>query len=215
MTGSTGLAAPLVSQPPVSQPSLFGWGEPSLGSLGSLVRIDLGEGAWVDHLDGWLTGHQVLFDQLLADVAWEAQSRPMYDRIVKVPRLIGRLPDRGSAGELIGEASRALSLHYGVCFDRIALALYRDGSDSVAWHGDRVARQLTTAHVATVSVGEPRVFALRPRRGGATLRMGLGHGDLVVMGGTCQRTWEHCVPKARRAGPRIVIMFRPSATSDR
>lgn len=39
--------------------------------------------------------------------------------------------------------------------------------------------------------------------------MTLGWGDLMIMGGTCQRTWEHAVPKVSRANPRMAIMFRP------
>lgn len=65
--------------------------------------------------------------------------------------------------------------------------------------------------VAILSVGAPRDLLLRPMRGGRdTVRRSLGHGDLVVMGGSCQRTWEHSIPKSTRAtGPRISIQFRP------
>jgi alkylated DNA repair dioxygenase AlkB len=64
--------------------------------------------------------------------------------------------------------------------------------------------------VAIVSLGAPRALLLRPRGGGTALRRNLGHGDLLVMGGNCQRTWEHAVPKAAAAaGPRISVQFRP------
>jgi alkylated DNA repair dioxygenase AlkB len=64
--------------------------------------------------------------------------------------------------------------------------------------------------VAIISVGAPRALLLRPRGGGTAIRLMLGHGDLVVMGGSCQRTWEHAVPKtAQPVGPRISIQFRP------
>jgi alkylated DNA repair dioxygenase AlkB len=65
--------------------------------------------------------------------------------------------------------------------------------------------------VAIIVLGDPRALLLRPADGsGATLRHDLGHGDLIVMGGSCQRTWEHAVPKTTRAtGPRISIQFRP------
>jgi alkylated DNA repair dioxygenase AlkB len=65
--------------------------------------------------------------------------------------------------------------------------------------------------VAIISVGDPRALLLRPRgTASAALRHDLGHGDLLVMGGSCQRTWEHAVPKtARPVGPRISIQFRP------
>ena len=88
---------------------------------------------------------------------------------------------------------------------------YRDGHDSVAWHGDRIGRgRASDTMVAIVSFGSPRNLMLRPRAGGESLRFPLGHGDLIVMGGSCQRTWEHAVPKtARPVGPRISVQFRP------
>ncbi len=91
------------------------------------------------------------------------------------------------------------------------LCLYRDGRDSVAWHGDRIGRGATEdTVVAILSLGAPRALLLRPRGGGPALRHDIGHGDLLVMGGSCQRTWEHAVPKtARAAGPRISVQFRP------
>jgi alkylated DNA repair dioxygenase AlkB len=116
---------------------------------------------------------------------------------------------------VLDEARAALSRHYtaelGEPFTTAGLCYYRDGRDSVAWHGDRIGRGAREdTMVAILSVGEPRDLALRPRGGGATRRLPLGHGDLVVMGGSCQRTWEHAIPKtARGAGPRISIQFRP------
>ena len=64
--------------------------------------------------------------------------------------------------------------------------------------------------MAIVSLGAPRQLALRPRGGGPSRRVALGPGDLLVMGGSCQRTWDHAVPKtARPVGPRISVQFRP------
>jgi alkylated DNA repair dioxygenase AlkB len=81
----------------------------------------------------------------------------------------------------------------------------------VAWHGDTIGRGMTEdTMVAIVSLGAPRSLLLRRRGGGRALRHELGHGDLLVMGGSCQRTWEHAVPKTTRAaGPRISVQFRP------
>jgi alkylated DNA repair dioxygenase AlkB len=98
----------------------------------------------------------------------------------------------------------------GEPFTTAGLCLYRDETDSVAWHGDTVGRSSTEdTTVAIVSLGATRVFALRPRDGGRSLRLPQGHGDLLVMGGSCQRTWEHAVPKTLHPkGPRISIQFR-------
>jgi alkylated DNA repair dioxygenase AlkB len=82
--------------------------------------------------------------------------------------------------------------------------------DSVAWHSDTIARTLPRALVATVSLGAPRRFLMRPAEGGASLARNVGGGDLLVMGGSAQRTWRHSVPKVSEAGPRLAVMFRPS-----
>ena len=133
----------------------------------------------------------------------------MYDRMLEVPRLYAIVPDDGPGHPLLSEMRQLLSVRYRQAFERISLSLYRDGRDSVAWHGDRVARNMPEAIVATVSVGAPRRFLLRPKGGGQSIALSLGHGDLVIMGGSCQRTWQHAVPKVSQAPPRIAIMFRP------
>ena len=197
--------------PPVmAQGSLLGLGELDFdATFGKLERIQLNHGAWVDHCPAWLEGHQWLFDSLLETVDWEQHQRPMYERLVEVPRLIGAIASDDQQLPIMGDMAAALGQRYRATFERIGVALYRDGQDSVAWHGDQVARELPQALVATVSLGEPRTFAMRPKGGGEAIRFRLGHGDLVVMGGTCQRTWDHAVPKVARAGPRIALMFRP------
>ncbi|GLX17313.1 alpha-ketoglutarate-dependent dioxygenase AlkB [Streptomyces lavendulae] len=187
-----------------------------LGPLSPVRRTVLGAGAWVDHLPGWLTGADALFERLAADVPWRAERRQMYDREVEVPRLLAHYREGEPLPHpVLTEARDALGRHYaaelGEPFATAGLCLYRDGRDSVAWHGDRTGRSATEdTMVAILSVGDPRDLVLRPRDGGPTLlRLPLGHGDLVVMGGSCQRTMEHAVPKTARAvGPRISIQFR-------
>ncbi|MFE1440248.1 alpha-ketoglutarate-dependent dioxygenase AlkB [Streptomyces sp. NPDC058739] len=187
-----------------------------LAPLGRPRRTELGAGAWIDTLPGWLSGSDALFEQLAEEVPWRAERRTMYDHVVDVPRLLAYY---GGGDPLphpvLAEAREALSRHYapelGEPFTTAGLCYYRDGRDSVAWHGDRIgkgAREDTM--VAILSVGAPRDLLLRPMGGGDTVRRPLGHGDLIVMGGSCQRTWEHCVPKSSRAtGPRISVQFRP------
>ena len=191
-----------------------------LGPLDGLRRTHLGAGAWIDLLPGWLSGADALFETLAAEVPWRAEQRHMYDHTVDVPRLLAYY----GAGEplphpVLLEARDALSAHYaaelGEPFVTAGLCYYRDGRDSVAWHGDRIGRGAREdTMVAIVSVGAPRDLALRPRGGGEAIRRPLGHGDLIVMGGSCQRTWEHAVPKSSRAtGPRISIQFRLEGVS--
>ncbi|WP_217242740.1 alpha-ketoglutarate-dependent dioxygenase AlkB [Streptomyces sp. AC555_RSS877] len=187
-----------------------------LGPLDGVRRTVLGLGAWIDVLPGWLSGSDELFEQLAAEVPWRAERRKMYDHVVDVPRLLAFYgADDALPHPLLTDAREALSTRYaeelGEPFTTAGLCYYRDGRDSVAWHGDRIGRG---AHqdtmVAILSVGTPRDLLLRPARGGDTVRRPLGHGDLIVMGGSCQRTWEHSIPKSTRAtGPRISIQFRP------
>ena len=172
-----------------------------------LRRTELPFGAWVDHQPSWVTGHDAWFERLERELPWFTETRRMYDRDVVTPRLLARVPQTGLAEEL----RAALSARYGEPFVHVTAALYRDGKDSVAWHGDTTARDMLRAIVATVSLGEPRRFLLRPAEGPPELRTWhLGRGDLLVMGGTCQRTWRHAVPKVASAGPRIAMMFRPA-----
>ncbi|MFJ1969776.1 alpha-ketoglutarate-dependent dioxygenase AlkB [Streptomyces sp. NPDC087903] len=187
-----------------------------LGSLDGTHRTGLGRGAWIDVLPGWLGGSDALFEQLAAEVPWRAERRTMYDHVVDVPRLLSFYgADDPLPHPVLDEAREALSAHYaeelGEPFTTAGLCYYRDGRDSVAWHGDRTGRSARQdTMVAILSVGAPRDLLLRPTGGGDTVRHPLGHGDLIVMGGSCQRTWEHSVPKSTRAaGPRISIQFRP------
>ena len=199
------------------QGSLFdAAGTVGLGPLAGIRRTRLSRGAWVDVLSGWLTGADELFQRLVDEVPWYAERRQMYDRVVDVPRLLCFYGERdGLPDPVLTEARDALTAHYAEelrePFTTAGLCYYRDGRDSVAWHGDSIGRGSTEdTMVAILSVGAARPLLLRPKGGGETVRHSLGHGDLIVMGGSCQRTWEHAVPKtARPVGPRISIQFRP------
>ncbi|MFD5203350.1 alpha-ketoglutarate-dependent dioxygenase AlkB [Streptomyces sp. NPDC058375] len=185
--------------------------------LSGLRRTDLGHGAWIDVLPQWLQGADTLFDTLVREVAWRAEQRVMYERVVAVPRLLAFFGRRDPLPHPALEAARTeLGEHYaaelGEPFTTAGLCFYRDGRDGVAWHGDTIGRGSSEdTMVAILSLGAPRPLALRPRRPGpAPVRRTLGHGDLIVMGGSCQRTWEHAIPKTARAvGPRVSVQFRP------
>ncbi|HET9022353.1 MAG TPA: alpha-ketoglutarate-dependent dioxygenase AlkB [Ornithinibacter sp.] len=183
--------------------------------LRGVRRTHLGHGAWVDVMTAFVGGSDLLFATLRRDVPWQAERRQMYDAIVDVPRLLSFYGEGEPLPHpALDVAREALSVHYagelGEPFTTAGLCLYRDGHDSVAWHGDRIGRSRDQdTMVAILSVGAPRDLMLRPRDGGTSIRLPSGHGDLLVMGGSCQRTWDHCVPKtAKPVGPRISIQFR-------
>jgi len=200
------------------QPSMLDLApEATLGRLaGRLRRVGLTAGAWVDHLPAWVSGSDDVLQTLLNEVDWRAERRVMYDNEVDVPRLLRWYDgDEALPHPVLAEARERLTRHYarelGEPFVTVGMCLYRDGRDSVAWHGDTTGRSSREdTMVAIVSFGSPRPLLLRPRGGGSSLRFPVGHGDLIVMGGSCQRTWEHCIPKTARAvGPRVSVQFRP------
>jgi alkylated DNA repair dioxygenase AlkB len=188
---------------------------------GSLFELDqrryLGDGAWLDIRSGWLSAADELFGALLSTVPWRAERRHMYERVVDVPRLVSfhdltvEEPPHPQLAVLHRRLNDIYAGELGEPFTTVGLCLYRDGADSVAWHGDTIGRSSSEdTMVAIVSLGATRTFALRPRGGGPSLRLPQGHGDLLVMGGSCQRTWEHSVPKTSApTGPRVSIQFRP------
>lgn len=190
--------------------------QPTLRSVGAgMTRVALDTRSWVDVRPGWLSAADVLFDHLVEHVPWRAERRQMYERVVDVPRLTCFYgPNDPLPHHCLDTARELLSRHYadelGEPFVTAGLCYYRTGADSVAWHGDRIGRsRREDTMVAILSVGSPRTLALRPNGGRTAYRLGLGHGDLVVMGGACQREWEHCVPKTSDAvGQRISIQFR-------
>lgn len=197
------------------QPSIFTEAEPPAAvdpAFTGLVRHQLDDEAWVDHVPGWVSGQEQVFEAVLNGRDWQQHSRRIYDKEVEQPRLNASWK-RGSDNPepflpIIGAMQAALAERYGKDFTTGGLNLYRDGRDSVAWHGDRIPREVVNPTVGIVSLGAPRMFRLRPKGGGAGRGIVVHGGDLIVTGGTCQRTWEHSVPKVKEAGPRISVTFR-------
>ena len=174
-------------------------------------RVHLDHASWVDHAGGWVTGSDALFEQIRAGRDWGQRTRTLWDKEMLEPRLTSHW--RLGAGEpllpaIVEQMRVSLGARYGVDFDSVGFNLYRDGRDSVAWHGDKIRADIEEPVVVLVSLGEPRRFLLRPYGGGRSLRFDLGGGDLLVTGGRTQRDWQHSVPKVASAGPRISLAFR-------
>jgi alkylated DNA repair dioxygenase AlkB len=194
------------------QPSLFDR-EPAGfdGAFATVARLDLDESSWVDLAQGWLRGSDAVFAEVLSGRDWGQRTRFMYDGRVLEPRLTA--PWSVASGEplrpaVLDEIRLALSARYGVLFDSAGFNLYRDGRDSVAWHADKIAKEVAAPIIALLALGEPRKLLLRPKGGGRSIAFPLGRGDLFVVGGATNRRFEHCVPKVARAGPRISVAYR-------
>jgi alkylated DNA repair dioxygenase AlkB len=175
-------------------------------------HVPLSRGAWVDVTPGFVAGAEALFETVASAADWHVQHMVMFEQVVRCPRLstswtLAELPSELS---LLRAMAAALSQRHRVALTRVSANLYRDGRDAVAWHGDRGARDVATATVAVLTLGATRPFRLRERDGRGHVELAPASGDLLVMGGSCQRTWQHAVPRVADAGARISVMFRPA-----
>lgn len=192
------------------QPTLFGTVPPSFDPDAELEVTELADGAWFAHAPVWLNGDQEVFEAVRDTARWRSEARPMYDRVVEVPRLNASLTRQRGGHPILLEIAEWLDARYGEPFSKLTANLYRDGRDSVAPHGDQIVRNRETSIMAILSLGARRRFVLSQVAGSGSVRLDVGEGDLLVMGGTIQRTWRHGVPKTTRpVGPRICVMFRP------
>lgn len=154
--------------------------------------------------DEWF---RVLRDQ----VPWEAQRRPMYSRVVDVPRLVSSYSlDACDLPGPLAEAGERLRWEFGVPFNAVGLNYYRDGHDSVAPHNDKLHNLVPAQPIALLSLGATRRMTIRakqpPRR---VQHIHLASGSLLLMSHASQRHFDHGIPKTREAvGARISLAFR-------
>src|SRR5207342_3170332 len=152
------------------------------------------------------------FAALCDGVGWRQQRRPMYDRVVDVPRLTSGYPLDGSETlpAALADANARVSGELGVVFTHVGLNYYRDGHDSVAPHNDKLTTLIDGQPIALVSLGSPRRMEIRakaPLRG--VVRIDLEPGSLLVMSHAMQSHYDHGIPKSKHpVGPRISLAFR-------
>jgi len=164
-----------------------------------------------------------IFATLYQSVKWEQRYISLYGRKVALPRLVSWYGDRGKLYKYSGMEMRpspwtkplmqVKNRIEKVCedtFNSVLLNLYRDGSDSIAWHSDDEKELGKNPLIASVSFGETRLFKLRHKfQKELKLNLQLSHGDLLIMGGTTQSYWQHQIPKNRESRqPRINLTFR-------
>jgi alkylated DNA repair dioxygenase AlkB len=163
-----------------------------------------------------------LMTGLLESVSWQEEEIFLHGRMIKSPRLTAWYGDPGASYMYSGvphtpldwtselsELRELVSRAAGVSFNSVLLNLYRGGEDSVSWHSDDESELGLEPTIASVSLGATRRFRLRERSTRETLGVDLFDGSLLLMKGTSQRDWEHCLTKTKRAvGPRINLTFR-------
>ena len=190
-------------------------------------RIPLGTDSWVDMVRGFVRRGGVEFEVLHSEVRWARTEVLRYDRYVAENRLGTAL--RADSRPLLRQTDLHLQSQYHVAFEGVAALLYRDGNDFQGLHSDRAMRWLDDTLVAIVVLGERRPFVLRPRTdwvAAAAARVPAGEhpddivltpgeGDLLVMGGACQRDWLHGIPAADTPNARISLTWRWSSRRGR
>lgn len=198
-----------------SQLKLFGGGGALAfdSTFANAKRVQLDATSWIDHVPGWLTRDEELMTTLASVAQWEQRDRWMFTKLVEEPRLTAEYSNLYETPiPILGEIGRALSRHYEVHFNRAWMNLYRNHHDSTGWHADRPANKREQATIPVLSLGETRRFQIRPTAGGNSTTFVVAGGDLIVMGGRCQKDWVHGVPKETRgAGMRVSVNFGSGA----
>ncbi len=182
-------------------------------------RRELEATSWVELVPGFVRRPDEAFQHVREVTSWAQTEVLRYERYVPEKRLGAMV--RADAHPFLRQAQLHLEARFRVRWAGVAALLYRNGEDFQGFHGDREMRWLDDTLIAIVVLGARRPFALRPRGGGPARRDGIpagqkdgdvvltpGEGDLLVMGGACQRDWLHCVPRAETADERISMTWR-------
>ncbi|MGR8933483.1 MAG: alpha-ketoglutarate-dependent dioxygenase AlkB family protein [Gammaproteobacteria bacterium] len=165
---------------------------------------------------------EVIFAQLQKELAWQEEEIIVAGRTVKVPRLVCWYGEPGAVYRYSGVSHQPLAWtvtllsikrHVETCcgyvFNSVLANLYRDGRDSMGWHADKEPELGRNPVIASLSFGAERLFKISHVKSGETLDIILGQSDLLLMAGTLQHYWRHCVPKTRQTKtPRINLTFR-------
>ncbi len=164
-----------------------------------------------------------LQEALQSVIHWQQQRITMYGKSMDVPRLTAWYGDSDSHYRWSGIDNSPRPWHpelarlrddicasTGHHFNSVLLNLYRDGSDSVAWHADDEPELGTDPVIASLSLGAERCFQMKHRdKPRERFDITLAHGSLLLMAGATQSNWLHQVPKCRALGKcRINLTFR-------
>jgi alkylated DNA repair dioxygenase AlkB len=190
-----------------------------------IERLWLDDTAWVDVARGWLPDHERVYREVLEQADWQQPKNWRYEKHQPEPRLTAWGGSASQHPDLVA-ATRWLERHYKVTFGGYALAQYRNGFDGQGFHRDDDMKWTENTLIALVTLGAQRPWYLRPRshrnrhdleNKGATHDLHPSGGDLMVMGGTCQRDWEHSVPQLRDrlVGIRISAQWRWTSRTGR
>ena len=196
------------------------------------TQLDL-PGAQIRYIESFIEQPEHYFKVLHNEIQWQRDTITIAGKQVAIPRLNAWYGDTGMRYSYSGISLKPKSwtpallqlktqveqfLH--TQFNSVLVNLYRNGSDSVAWHSDNEPELGAAPLIASVSLGATRRFSLRGPFGlnddgkpeadkVQTLHIDLAAGSLLVMAGKTQLHWRHQVAKTKEnVGPRINLTFR-------
>lgn len=176
-------------------------------------------------LHPWVLGErswEAIMQRLVSETGWEHRTIVVFGREHLQPRLTAWHADTGCRytysnvrmdpapwTDTLATLRDICSLPAGSRFNSVLLNLYRDGNDAMGWHRDNEPELGAEPVIGSLSLGAPRRFRMRHRTTRETVDTVLQPGSLLVMSGTSQTHWEHCVPRQSRVtAPRLNLTFR-------
>jgi alkylated DNA repair dioxygenase AlkB len=165
-----------------------------------------------------------LLERLIAEVPWRSEEVVMWGRRVPQPRLTAWYGDAGRGYAYSGLCLQPMAWTpvlldikarveeiAGANFNSVLLNYYRDHRDSIGFHSDNEPELGERPIIASVSLGEERIFILKHKRSKqvSPVHLPLASGSLLLMKGDTQRCWKHGIAKeSRPCGPRVNLTFR-------
>lgn len=159
---------------------------------------------------------------LLNDIQWQEEHYTIYGKRVTAPRLVAWYGDQEATYRysgithtplpwlpLLAKLKNQIEKQSQHTFNSVLCNLYRDGQDSMGWHADKEPELGKNPYIASLSLGDTRVFKFRHNKTKQTMDVLLENGSLLLMGGELQHHWRHSVPKTTKVKqPRINLTFR-------
>ena len=163
-----------------------------------------------------------LFKIFREKIIWKQEKLKIYGKEINFPRLTAWYGDVDKSYTFSGItlnphpwSAELLLLKHKVefitehKFNSVLLNLYRDGNDSISWHTDAEQELGLNPVIASVNLGDSRIFQLRHFATKEKIELNLSNGSLLIMRGELQHYWQHQVPKTKaQKKERINLTFR-------
>ena len=165
----------------------------------------------------------IFFETLLEETPWQHDEITIFGKKILQPRLTSLY---GNEGKSYGYSNIIMQPHpfnstlmfikeeienkVKEHFTTVLLNLYRNEKDSNGWHADNEKELGGDPVIASLSLGEERVFQIKHNTNKEVKRsIILQHGSLLVMKNGAQIHYKHQIPKASKSKkPRINLTFR-------